>query len=268
MLPSGVVGGTPPGAPPFVEADFSAPRSAFAQLNRTTTFHVLIGAGRRNPGLPPIASDAFKMAVTPLVDDAPAIDGDLGEYALAPRMTIGEQEQLIHGEFTSPEDAYCTAAAVWTREGVFIAAAIVDDHPKMNDHGAGGDVYKGDAVEVYIGPAGYKGGYYAKKEEGYYHFALSPGRGGEGALVSDFEKEVPGAKIAVTDHSRGYMMEAFIPGSALGGYIPARGDIIAWDLQLNDCDDYSKTAKHKAFMWNGDRMNWLRTARWGMAVVK
>ena len=63
-------------------------------------------------------------------------------------------------------------------------------------------------------------------------------------------------------------MEAFIPGTALGGYSPKSGDIIAWDMQLNDRDDYSKTAPTRSFMWNGDRMNWLRAGKWGMAVIR
>jgi hypothetical protein len=267
-LPAGVVGSAEMSGPKFIEERFSISRRSLASIASTTLFQVIIAPGRRDPLLPPVVADAFKVAVTPLVEQSPVVDGSLDEYLNAPRLSVGYPGQQILGEYTSAGDAFCTAAAVWTREGIYVAASIDDDHPMMNDFGAGGDVYKGDAVEVYIGPAGHPGGYYARKEDGYYHFALSPGKGGEGAVVSDFAQEVPGAKIAVATRPGGYVMEAFIPVDALGGYVPARGDLIAWDLQLNDRDDYSRSAPTRAFMWNGDRMNWLRSARWGMAVVK
>jgi hypothetical protein len=62
-------------------------------------------------------------------------------------------------------------------------------------------------------------------------------------------------------------MQAFIPKEAFGGYTPKHGDIIGWDVQLNDRDDYSESAKQKALMWNGDSMNWLRAGKWGMAII-
>lgn len=252
----------------FTAQTFAVRRNTLRNLRDTTQIRMrYVQSGGAMPGVSRTL-DLFRIAVTPLAPLAPQVDGKLDEYAKAPMMYLGLPAQLSSGEYTSPHDASCTVSALWTDAGVYIGAEIADDHPMMNDRGAGGDVYKGDGVEVYIGPAGYDGRYYAKKEEGYWHFAISPGVRGRGAVVSDFEKAVQNARVAVESRNGGCTMEAFIPNTAFGGYRPNAGDVIAWDIQLNDRDDFSPEAKNLSFMWNGDDMNWLRTARWGLAVVK
>lgn len=212
----------------------------------------------------------YRVAVTPRARGPVVVDGDLAEFKRqnVPKVEIGEASQVQRGTWGGPADARASASVLWTGDGVYIGVEIADDHPMMNDSGTGGDVYKGDSFEVYLGTKGFSGEFYAKKENGYYHFALTPGKGGEGAAVSDFEKVVPGSKIAVKPRAGGYVMEAFIPNAAFGGYVPKAGDVIAFDMQLNDRDDYSRNAPMKSLMWNGDDMNWLKAAKWGMAVVK
>ena len=91
---------------------------------------------------------------------------------------------------------------------------------------------------------------------------------GSNPVVSDFGAEVKGSRIAVKPRRDGYTLEAFIPNTAFGGYVPAPGDLIAWDVQLNDCDSYDTDAGSTSYMWNGDDMNWLKAAKWGMAVIR
>jgi hypothetical protein len=244
------------------------PRESLTRIRDTTNirfkFETMGSYGRKQKR----ETTAFRVAVIPLKDSEPTVDADLREYRRAPKMVLGEQQQVSHGVFAGKDDISAVVAALWTPRGIYVGADITDDMAMMNDRGVGEEIYKGDLVELYIGPSGYDGQYYVDSKAGDRHFALSPGKNGVGCVVSDFEKEVAGSKIAVKRRKGGYIMEAFIPKSALGGYVPEQGDIIAWDVQVNDRDDYSSDTEVDALMWNGDRMNWLRAGKWGLAVVR
>lgn len=249
-----------------------SPRNVFSTIRDVATINLITEPAVWEESGPPPAERhrAFKMVAASLRETDPSVDGDLTEYQSSGAMRLGDRDQLLRGDYTTTADASAVIRALWTADGIYVGADVTDDAPMMNDHGTAGEVYKGDAVELYVAPVGWSGQYYSDKEHGsgYYHFALTPGKGGEGAAVSDFERVVPGSKMAVKRRDGGYIMEAFIPRDAYGGYIPKHGDMIAWDCQLDDRDDYSKSATVKSFMWNGDDMNWLRAAKWGAMVIK
>ncbi|MCX7019088.1 MAG: hypothetical protein NTY46_08905 [Candidatus Sumerlaeota bacterium] len=252
----------------FFESDELIPASVFQGVRGTT----VIRLDWRDEGAPAgsklKSQRAFAVAVTPLRDTPPVIDASLREFAGVPRMQLGSRDQLTRGDYTGPVDISASVAAVWTADGIYIGADVTDDFPMMNKYGMAGDVYRGDSIEIYLAPAGYKGNYYYDKPAGDSHFALSPGMGGNNAIVSDFEKQVPGSRIAAKSRPGGYFMEAFIPKSAFGGYTPRCGDLVSWDVQVNDRDDYDDSASVRSFMWNGGDMNWLLAGGWGVAVVK
>jgi hypothetical protein len=239
------------------------PRAAFEAIRDTTaiSFHC-------DPPLAGSANPVYRIAVTPLLEKAPVIDGDItSEYRDVPRMHLAGPQQVVRGAWANAADAGATISAAWTVDGLFVAADITDDHPMMNKYGAGPDIYKGDCVEVYVAPAGYDGSYLSKPEHGFYHVALSPGMNGAGAAVGDFEKKIPGSRIVAKPREGGYVIEAFIPSAAFGGYKPTRGDIISWDVQLTDRDNFADSEPGGSLMWNGDDMNWFKTLRWALAIV-
>ncbi|MGI8908437.1 MAG: sugar-binding protein [Candidatus Sumerlaeaceae bacterium] len=268
-FPSGTVGQNTTGLwtgdkpekynPYFQQAAVTIPRAQLVKLNDTLQFKL-----NDRP--------VYRIGVLSLRERAPLVDALLMEYESTPRLLLNDSTQVLAGEWRKSQhdigDTSASIATIWTEEGLYLGCEIVDDHPMMNDRAAGQDIYKGDGIEVYLCPGGYWGQYYANKENGAYHFALSPGRNGDGTLVSDFEDRVQGSKIAVRRTKIGCNMEAFIPKSAFGNYTAKHGDVIGWDVQLNDRDDYSHAARQKALMWNGDHMNWLRAGKWGMAVIR
>jgi hypothetical protein len=220
----------------------------------------------------PHEQSSFRFGITPRTSRSIAIDGMLSEYEGAPSMRLDDKSQRVGYIGTAsdydPASHSAEAKALWTEHGLHIAARIRDDVPMLNPNSSGPDIYKGDEIEVYVGPKGYRGEHYAKPEHGFYHFALSPGIGGKNAVVSDFAAEVSGSRIAAVVRPYGYDLEAFIPRASLGNMIPEPGSVIAWDLQLNDRDDYSVDAPVASLTWNGDGMNWLKATRWGMAIVR
>jgi hypothetical protein len=259
-LPSGRIGKS---SHYFAEAFTTVTRAQLASITETTRVDAITGHGSSMRQKP-----VFQFAVTPILKRKVSIDGSLAEFKSVPAIKLGLREQQQRGSASTQQDCSAILKVAWSSEGLVVAADITDDHPMMNDSGSGANVYKGDSLELYIGPSGYYGQYYANPQHGAYHFALSPGKSGKGAVVSDFSGTVAGSRIKVSPRPGGYTMEAEIPASALGGYSAHREDVIAFDAQINDRDDYSPGAETKAFMWNGDDMNWLRAGKWGMAIVK
>jgi hypothetical protein len=254
--------------PWYAESSATLSRTALGKLRDGLTVSFVADESRPDGRRVRTSLPVFRVAVTPLVTQAPVVDGDLREFFRVARMQVGGEDQLIRRRGDGRLDASASVGVVWTAEGLFVGASITDDVPMKNRFGAGGNVYKGDSLEIYVGPGGYTGQVYAKPETGAWHFALSPGADGSNPVVSDFGAEVKGSRIAVKPRRDGYTLEAFIPNTAFGGYVPAPGDLIAWDVQLNDCDSYDTDAGSTSYMWNGDDMNWLKAAKWGMAVIR
>jgi len=275
-LPGGSIGradrtnwsGSPDGIGPYLQRQ-SVPISKAALQSLSTNLTLFLESDN---GTGTTSEPAYRIAILPQLASAPQIDGELTEFAAVAATSLDDERQLLTAEWRdsrfNPSDCSAQVRTVWVPGGLAIAADIRDDHPQMNPMAAGPNIYKGDGIELYIGTRGYQGEHYSNQGNGYFHFALSPGRGGDGATVSDFSGEVAGAQIATRLSDGGYTIEAFIPASALDNYTPALGDVLAWDVQLNDRDTYAENAKQKALMWNGNHLNWLRATKWGMAVVK
>ncbi|MBX7246365.1 MAG: hypothetical protein K1X53_12785 [Candidatus Sumerlaeaceae bacterium] len=265
--PSGVMGNPTSDTETYRHAAIiEAKRTDFTGLDNGCTISLVTtpqdGTGKA------ISSPIYRFAATPCSANPLETDGNLGKYRAAPPISLGEPGQLERGVIESPADGRAVVRAVWTNDGLHIGADITDDVPMKNKYGAGGDIYKGDGIEIYVAPAGFHGQHYSKPEEGGYHFALSPGNDGLDPVVSDFAGVVKDSKIVVKPRAGGYVLDAFIPVAAMGGRAPQPGELIGWDVQLNDRDDYSSDEDGTSFLWNGDKMNWLRAEKWGMAIVR
>jgi hypothetical protein len=250
---------------PCAELDFSIPANAVRSLRHPAFIELFW----RSDDFPAWRTAArCQIGLTPYAGRAPAVDGDLHEFESAPAFKVGAKRQLIAGKPREGDTGSADVRCVWTDSGLFVGADIKDDRPMMNQYGLGGDVYRGDCVELYIGLGGYSGQVLYDKPRGDFHFAISPGVLGRGAGVSDFQKEVPGSRVALRPGPAGCRMEAFIPREAFNGAWPRNGDIIGFDVQFADRDDFSTGAESVVYMWNGDGMNWLKPLKWGIAVVR
>jgi hypothetical protein len=193
---------------------------------------------------------------------APALDGDLGEFAAAPAATLA----LRTG-------ARATLRLLYDDAALYLAADVEDDSPWRN---AGGDptaLFKtGDEVSLWAGPSAGRrtpgegdarvlfapGGdsvtavvYRPKLKEGATRVSF---RSPSGEVWMDRVAEAPGvaAKATVTD--RGYRLEAAIPWAALG-VTPAAGRF-GLDLSVNFSDPAGQR--------NVARLHWGRN---GAAIV-
>ena len=153
--------------------------------------------------------------------------------------------------------------ACWDDQNFYFLISVNDPTPMMNDK-TGGDIYQGDAVELFFAHT-------RMDETGMpladdRHLLLSAGAKDEtsGCFFVNLPSQ-PGCRMAVLPNpdGKGYTLEAAIPFASLG-FKPKVGDTIRFDIGLDDSID----GKHRTrqFMWNGTERNSQERSGWGKAT--
>lgn len=152
----------------------------------------------------------------------------------------------------------------WDPEWLYLLADVADATPMRNEH-RGPDLWRGDALEVFIGheglnvlgpllfsdrqvllSAGQADG------EPQYHYVHAP-------------RSQPCRLIVVPRaHGRGYTIEAAIAFEALG-FGPQPGQELLFDLAVDDSED--GVNRTRQLMWNGSARNSGDRTHWGRAIL-
>lgn len=204
-----------------------------------------------------LARSAMPTAVEPLAvplkpDPPPAMDGELREWASVPNaIQLNRAEQVVYGrgKWTSPDDLSATVWLAWRGEYLFVAVDVTDD--KFRQTQRGGDLCKGDHVELYLDTtplspsptAREKGAPFGK---GQFHFGFSPGNfQSTGDALFDLKPEAvvftpngmaaQGVLVAAKRTEKGYGLEAAVPWS-LVGVKPAVGVPLSVEIGASDTD--------------------------------
>lgn len=221
-------------------------------------------------------SRPFRSIAVPVGAAAPVVvDGDLSEWPDTPPMVIGVAGQVSRnfGEW-SPDDASARVRLALAGGVLFVAADVTDDDPMHNPHPAR-TMYKGDALELYLGVAGPTNRSVLDKAV-EFQIGLAPVTEDGRPAVFQFHKDEPvaDARIAARRTGRGYALEAAIPLASLGVDVDklAPGHLIGLDIALDDldADDWAPAGndKGRALIWNGTGMNWIDPSNWGMGVLR
>jgi len=220
-------------------------------------------------------SEPFRVGIARFSNKEPTIDGDLSEWGEIPPMTVADDRQINRnsGSWT-PEDASAEIRAWFTGDTLFLAADVTDDAP-IHNPSPPLKMYRGDAVEVFIGFRGPSRRTVIDKAF-EYQIGLSPTSNAGKPSVFWFHKDVPidNAHIEVRKTEKGYAMEASIPLAELG--VPdlplAAGRLLAFDVTLNDLDpdDWAPAGNDpgRSLSWNGGSMNWIDPSGWGMVILR
>ena len=80
------------------------------------------------------------------------VDGDLSDWTAPPVISLMEKENVVvgQGDWTGPEYANAKISIVYDKTNLYIAADITSKTPQYNGMNAG-DIYNGDALEMYMG---------------------------------------------------------------------------------------------------------------------
>ncbi len=221
------------------------------------------------------SSKPFRVYAAPLSAEGPRVDGDLDDWSHIPFFEIASESQVLRNVGVwSPASASLRAGVWFTPATVYFAAEVNDDDPAFNPFEAK-EIWRGDAMEFYLGLRGPTRRTVINKEF-EYQIGIAPAFAGKRPLLFWFHKdeEIRAGEIQVRKTASGYQVEAAIPLSAIQApqIVFNEGDFIALDLALDDLDngDSAPAANDpgRALMWNGGPMNWIDPSGWGLAVLQ
>ncbi len=129
-------------------------------------------------------------------------------------------------------DAYCA----WNRDGICLAAQVVDDQV-FNDR-TGVDIWQMDCLEAFVdGRVGDDLMAPSYSKGAYQLFVRAPHEPGPAAVLTNpRDGTIEGASAATRRTERGYAVEAVIPWSAFPGLVPEPGTQIGLAFQFDDYD--------------------------------
>ncbi len=192
------------------------------------------------------------------------IDGNLKEWARAPSIILDEKKQVAIGAnvWEGPADCSGKFQFMWDVDNYYIAATITDEVPLMNDK-LGGDIWAGDGIEFYVGTEGLPET--AAYTEHEFQSSLSAGPT-PATWCYQNDAEIAGAEISVVTTDTGYIIEAKVPWSTFGGYTPKEGDVIGFDIGVND-DDKVPSGQVIALYLSEAEETYLNPSVWAEAIL-
>lgn len=222
-------------------------------------------------------SRPMRIAIARLSDSGPEIDGDLSEWEGIPSIALDRESQVIRrvGEWT-PERASATAQFWFTDEAMYLAARITDNSP-MDNPNPPIQMWRGDALEWYVGFGGPTRRTVLERELDYQIGIAARAEGHDEPVAFLFHHDVliEDATIAAVETDDGYLIEARIPYDALRLPEPPSleaGMLLGLDLALDDYDAGEIAPEGnipgRALMWSGTGMNWIDPSNWGMAILR
>lgn len=193
----------------------------------------------------------------PHAEGAMKIDGQQDGWPNVPPTLVGGDRLVLGKDAGGSEAAY---RLCYNDQNLYLIAQVRDATP-MNNQAAGGDIWNGDGVELFIGYEELaKGGALLFTDR---HILLSAGevKGKFPTHIVNVDKQ-PAIELVVvpTVDGKGYTMEAAIPWSAIG-VRPELGKTLLFDLAVDDAEEAG--GRVCQLMWNGGARNSSDRSNWG-----
>jgi len=192
-----------------------------------------------------------RMVVSKRALSAIKIDGKFAPFADVTPIVMDNDSFLKEGAtWKGPKDLSASIYSMWDDNYLYIYAKVTDNFPLTNSK-TNGDIWNGDAIEFTV-PG--------------YQVGLGTGDGRTNKpMIWIWQKRrspVGGEIIAVrTSDPTGYVLEARIPWKELGGKSPKAGDMIGYDIAVDDADE--KWERKTQFIWSGDYLFYKDPTVWG-----
>lgn len=209
-------------------------------------FNIGPGGGRREVSAP--------MALPGMKIDGQAADwpGRPGEHLSKTNLVLGSDAGSLEGDFKLS----------WDKDNLYLFVQVTDPTPMLNAN-AGGDIWNGDGIELFIGPDNIDEGgelaftdrqilLSASKETGFAQCYIA-GSPAPAKITLETVKNVGGD---------GYAIEAAIPWSILNMQ-PEEGRSFLFDIGIDD--NSTGKGRSRQLMWNGVSRNSGDRSKWGIA---
>lgn len=158
-------------------------------------------------------------------DAAPAIDGDAADWPGVPPIVIGSVEQVLRGasSWPGPDRAGMELRLAWDAENLYVFVDVRD--PEHSQPGVGPDVWRGDAVWLYLDSTGQR-----TRVDKKLTLAQTP----SGPQVWDWVGQafLPNATLAWSEFAEGYRYEAALPWASLNRQDGAAGARLGFEAGL------------------------------------
>jgi gliding motility-associated-like protein len=201
--------------------------------------HKITAVAHYAPSNTTTTSDVVSVSVSPGVQktsSAPIIDGTIdgiwSNYAASPLTKVPIGAANISG----PADLSATYQTMRDANNFYILVNVTDDiirHTATN-------IWDNDGIEIFIDMGNTKSATYGAND---FQYAFATGS----STVTEYKHNATtGVTFAQGAKTGGYIMEVSIPWATLGG-APATGDLIGFDVGVNDDDDGVRDSK---IAWN------------------
>jgi len=166
---------------------------------------------------------------------------------------------------SSPADCSGTWRALWDWEYLYVLVEVTDDS-LTNDSGGGNNKWNDDSVEVYVDGDNSKRGSVDENDH-QYTFWWGNEVYEEPSAIHNGTPSLVGVEYAIATTDDGYLLEIKLPWMSVMGQQATPGQLIGFDVWINDDDDGS--GRDSQVSWHAtDGNGWQDPSVWAVAVLE
>ncbi|MDD5593248.1 MAG: sugar-binding protein [Candidatus Margulisbacteria bacterium] len=199
------------------------------------------------------------------------LDGNLAEWQQCPPIVMKDASYFKEGlSWGGPTDLSGKVYLMYDQNFLYLAADVTDKIPMINKKERG-DIWNGDAIEIVFttDPSANSNRDSFERNDFQVGFGTGDGRAVKPSIWNWQRRRSPtGSEIFAkrVDNPAGYILEAKIPWSFFGSFVPSAGTKIGFDVALDDAD-YSGE-RERQLIWNGDYYFYRDPGVWGILEFK
>ncbi len=194
----------------------------------------------------------------------PVLDGRIDEvWFFSTEQTIGTSQ--VGTAPSSPADCSGTWRALWNWEYLYVLAVVKDD-ALTNDSGGGNNKWNDDSVEFYVDGDNSKRTSVDDNDH-QYTFWWDNEVLQEPSALHNGAPSLVGVEYAVATTEDGYLFEIKLPWMSIMGEPPTPGQLIGFDVWINDDDDGGGRDSQVSW-YSTDGNGWQDPSVWAVAVLE
>jgi hypothetical protein len=202
--------------------------------------------------------------VIPSPGAMPVLDGRIDEvWFFSTEQTIGTSQ--VGAAPSSPADCSGTWRALWNWEYLYVLAVVKDDS-LTNDSGGGNNKWNDDSVEFYVDGDNSKRTSVDENDH-QYTFWWDNEVLQEPSALHNGAPSIVGVEYAVATTEDGYLFEIKLPWMSIMGEPPTPGQLIGFDVWINDDDDGGDRDSQVSW-YSTDGNGWQDPSVWAVAALE
>ncbi|MBL7189546.1 MAG: hypothetical protein ISS70_24725 [Phycisphaerae bacterium] len=201
--------------------------------------------------------------VIPSPGAMPVLDGRIDEvWLFSAEHTIGTSQVGVAP--SSPADCSGTWRALWNWEALYVLVEVTDES-LTNDSGSGSK-WQDDSIEVYVDGDNSKGTS-PDTNDHQYNFWWNNAVYEEPGAIHNGAPSLVGVEYTIETTAEGYTLEAKLPWMSVMGKPATPGQLIGFDVWINDDDDGGGRDSQVSW-YSTDGNGWQDPSVWAVAVLE